>query len=130
MRKPVRVMIASILPVIREGLAEAVAREPDMLVVAVVSALRDIPFACQEHRPDACLIDLMLDEDDLQTVRDIHRSCIPATVVVLTSDFAVGEALESTLGGKMVFVSKTASMVSMLQAVREATSLSDGKTPL
>lgn len=123
-------MIASILPVIREGLAEAVAREPDMLVVAVVSALRDIPFACQEHRPDACLIDLMLDEDDLQTVRDIHRSCIPATVVVLTSDFAVGEALESTLGGKMVFVSKTASMVSMLQAVREATSLSDGKTPL
>jgi hypothetical protein len=41
---------------------------------------------------------------------------------VLTSDFAVGEALESTLGGKIVFVSKTASTVSMLQAVREATS--------
>jgi DNA-binding NarL/FixJ family response regulator len=115
-------MIASTLPVIREGLAEAVAREPNMLVVAVVSALREIPFACQEHRPDACVIDLMLDEDDLQTVRDIHRACAPATVVVLTSDFAVGEALESTLGGKMVFVSKTASTVSMLQAVREATS--------
>jgi DNA-binding NarL/FixJ family response regulator len=122
MGKPVRVMIASTLPVIREGLAEAVAREPNMLVVAVVSALREIPFACQEHRPDACVIDLMLDEDDLQTVRDIHRACAPATVVVLTSDFAVGEALESTLGGKMVFVSKTASTVSMLQAVREATS--------
>jgi DNA-binding NarL/FixJ family response regulator len=122
MGKPVRVMIASTLPVIREGLAEAVAREPNMLVVAVVSALREIPFACQEHRPDACVIDLMLDEDDLQTVRDIHRACAPATVVVLTSDFAVGEALESTLGGKIVFVSKTASTVSMLQAVREATS--------
>jgi DNA-binding NarL/FixJ family response regulator len=122
MGKPVRVMIASSLPVIREGLAEAVAREPNMLVVAVVSALREIPFACQEHRPDACVIDLMLDEDDLQTVRDIHRACAPATVVVLTSDFAVGEALESTLGGKIVFVSKTASTVSMLQAVREATS--------
>jgi DNA-binding NarL/FixJ family response regulator len=122
MGKPVRIMIASSLPVIREGLAEAVAREPNMLVVAVVSALREIPYACQEHRPDACVIDLMLDEDDLQTVRDIHRACAPATVVVLTSDFAVGEALESTLGGKIVFVSKTASTVSMLQAVREATS--------
>ena len=122
MGKPVRIIIASSLPVIREGLAEAVAREPNMLVVAVVSALREIPFACQEHRPDACVIDLMLDEDDLQTVRDIHRACAPATVVVLTSDFAVGEALESTLGGKIVFVSKTASTVSMLQAVREATS--------
>jgi DNA-binding NarL/FixJ family response regulator len=130
MGKPVRVMIASTLPVIREGLAEAVAREPDMLVVAVVSAWRDIPFACQEHRPDACLIDLMLDEDDLQTVRDIHRACAPATVVVLTSDFAVGEALESTLGGKIVFVSKTASTASMLQAVRGTTSLSAGKTQL
>ena len=122
MGKLIRVLIASTLPVIREGLAEAVAREPNMLVVAVVSALREIPFACQEHRPDACVIDLMLDEDDLQTVRDILRACAPATVVVLTSDFAVGEALESTLGGKIVFVSKTASMVSMLQAVREATS--------
>ena len=124
MGKPVRVMIASMLPVIREGLAEAVAREPDMLVVAVVSVLREIPVTCQEHRPDACLIDLMLDEDDLQTVRDIHRACAPATIVVLTSDFAVGEAPESALGGKIVFVSKTASTISMLQAVREATAAS------
>jgi DNA-binding NarL/FixJ family response regulator len=124
MGKPVRVMISSALPVIREGLAEAVAREPDMLVVAVVSALREIPVICQELRPDACLIDLMIDEDDLQTVRDIHRACAPATVVVLTSDFAVGEVLESTLGGKIVFISKAASTVSMLQAVREATDAS------
>jgi DNA-binding NarL/FixJ family response regulator len=124
MGKPVRVMIASMLPVIREGLAEAVAREPDMLVVAVVSALREIPVTCQKHRPDACLIDLMLDEDDLQTVRDIHRACAPATIVVLTSDFAVGEAPESALGGKIVFISKTASTISMLQAVREATAAS------
>ena len=122
MGKLIRVLIASTLPVIREGLAEAVAREPNMLVVAVVSALREIPFACQEHRPDACVIDLMLDEDDLQSVRDIHRACTPATVVVLTSDFAVGEALESTLGGKIVFVSKAVSTASMLQAVREAAS--------
>jgi DNA-binding NarL/FixJ family response regulator len=130
MGKPVRVMIASTLPVIREGLAEVVAREPDMLVVAVVSALREIPSACQEHRPDACLIDLMLDGDDLQTVLDIHRACAPATIVVLTSDFAVGEALESTLSGEIVFVSKSTSTASMLQAVRGTTSLSAGKTQL
>jgi DNA-binding NarL/FixJ family response regulator len=120
MEKPVRIMIASTLPVIREGLAAALAKESDMLVVAVVPSLVDVPAACLVHRPDACLIDLTLEEDDLQTVRDINRACAPATVVVLTSEFAVGEALESTLAGKIVFVSKADSTVSLLQAVREA----------
>ena len=120
MENPVRIMIASMLPVIREGLAAALAKECDMLVVAVVPSLVEVPAACQVHRPDACLIDLTLEEDDLQTVRDINRACAPATVVVLTSEFAVGEALESTLGGKIVFVSKADSTVSLLQAVREA----------
>jgi DNA-binding NarL/FixJ family response regulator len=113
-------MIASSLPIMREGLAVAVAREPDMLLVDVVSALREVPIACQAHCPDVCLIDLMIEEDDLQTVRDIHRACAPAAVVVLTSDFATGEALESTLGGGIVFVSKADPTVSMLRAVREA----------
>ena len=120
MEKPVRIMIASTLPVIREGLAAALAKESDMWIVAVVSSLVEVPAACQRHRPDACLIDLTLDEDDLQTVRDINRACAPATVVVLTSEFAVGEAVEPTLGGKILFVSKAASTVSLLQAVREA----------
>ena len=120
MEKPLRIIIASTLPVIREGLAAALAKESDMWVVAVVPSLVEVPAACQVHRPDACLIDLMLEEDDLQTVRDINRACAPAPVVVLTSEFAVGEALESTLGGKIVFVSKAASTVSLLQAVREA----------
>src|ERR1700734_1760259 len=120
MGKPVRIMIASTRPVIREGLAAALAKESDMLVVAVVPSLVEVPAACQVHHPDACLIDLTLDEDDLQTVRDINRACAPATVVVLTSEFAVGEARESTLGGGIVFVSKADSTVSLLQAVREA----------
>ena len=120
MEKLVRIMIASTLPVIREGLAAALAKESDMWVVAVVPSLVEVPTACQVHRPDACLIDLTLDEDDLQTVRDINRACAPATVVVLTSEFAVGEAVESTLGGKIVFVSKADSTVSLLQAIREA----------
>src|ERR1700744_3301327 len=125
MEKSVRVMIASTLPVIREGMAEVFSREPDMVVVAVVSSLREEPAACGAHHPDACLIDLMLDEDDLQTVRDINRACAPATVVVLTSEFAAGEALESTLGGKIVFISKSSSMAALRQVVRKAAA-SDG----
>ena len=96
MEKPVRIMIASTLLVIREGLAVALAKESDMLVVAVVPSLVEVPAAC------------------------LSRACAPATVVVLTSEFAVGEALESTLGGKIVFVSKADSTVSLLQAIREA----------
>src|ERR1700722_9175460 len=119
MEKPVRIIIASTLPVIREGLTAALAKESDMGVVAVVPSLVEVPTACQVHRPDTCLIDLTLEEDDLQTVRDINRACAPATVVVLTSEFAVGEVLESPLAG-IVFVSKAASTVSLLQAVREA----------
>jgi DNA-binding NarL/FixJ family response regulator len=117
---PLRIVVASALPVIREGLSAAITREPDMLVVAAVSSMRDISIQCPQHRPDACVIDLLLGEDDLQTIRDIHRACAPAALVVLTSDFAMGEAAESALGGKIVFVSKTASMADTLQALREA----------
>ena len=119
MTAPFRVLVASPLPVIREGLSAAVSQETDMIVVGVASSIQGIPDECGRSRPDVVVVDLAPDHDNSRNIREIYRACAPSAVVVLISDPAFKNE-ETNQDDKILFVPKTASTVEALQAIREA----------
>src|SRR6476661_3115100 len=84
-RPPIRVMCVADYPMILEGLAAMIGRQPDMQVVAVASSVDRAVEQYQAHRPDVTLMDLELPvmsaHDDVERALQAGAAaCLPKEV--------------------------------------------------
>ena len=71
--KVTRIMLVDDHPIVREGLAESINREPDLLVCAQAEDHQEALKCFEAARPDLVVIDLMLKSSSgLELIKDIH----------------------------------------------------------
>ena len=83
---PRRVLIVDDHPVMRRGLRELLAGEPDLEVVAEASGRAEALEAADEAAPDLALVDLSLHSvaDGLALVRELHTARPELAIVVVS----------------------------------------------
>jgi DNA-binding NarL/FixJ family response regulator len=125
---PIRVLIADDHPAMREGLAYAVAAQPDMVVAAQSPDGMEAIDRFRELRPHAVLIDLQMPRlGGLEAIEAIRAVDAQAVIVVLTTypgDARVNRALAL---GATSYLLKSSSTAEILNAIRAAV---DGKQTL
>ena len=68
-----RILLVDDHPMVRERLAEAINREPDLVVCAEAADRCGAVAAVESTRPDLAIIDLSLKESSgLELIKDIH----------------------------------------------------------
>lgn len=84
--KPIRVMLADDHPVVLEGMAAIVAREPDMDVVGLARDGQQAVALFQQEQPDVVLMDLRMPQlDGVAAVTAIRAAAPEARIIILTT---------------------------------------------
>ncbi len=118
---PIGIVVVDGHTLIRYGLRELVAGQPDMEIVAECGLAADAPSVLAAFRPQVVTIDVTLpDGDGLQLARELRDRYAELGIVMLTSkdqDDVLFRALET---GVSAFVPKSAPVQELLAAIRHA----------
>ena len=68
-----RILLVDDHPVVRDGLAEAINRTPDLVVCGVADERHQALHTAEETNPDLAVVDLLLkDSSGLELIKDMH----------------------------------------------------------
>jgi DNA-binding NarL/FixJ family response regulator len=117
----IRILIAEDEGILRSTLAELLAREPGLEVVAACPNGREALIEGLAHRPDVVLTDLKMPRiDGVELTRQLQEK-LPETRVVVLTAFDDDENLFAAIkAGAIGYVLKDASLPQIVQAVRAA----------
>jgi DNA-binding NarL/FixJ family response regulator len=105
-RTRIRVLSLDNHPLFREGIARIVSEEPDMVLVAQASTVREAIQQYREHRPDITLMETRLpDQCGIEALKAIRTEFPAARIMVLTScegDVDVRRALKAGASGYLL----------------------------
>ncbi len=115
----IRVLIAEDEGLLRTTLAELLAREPDLEIVATSPDGREALIEALAHRPHVVLTDLRMPRmDGIDLIRQL-REKLPETAIVVLTAFDDDENLFSALkAGAIGYVLKDASLQHIVEAIR------------
>jgi DNA-binding NarL/FixJ family response regulator len=117
---PIRLVLVDDHPVFLEGLAQALSRQRDLVVVGQGTDGTEALALWEEHRPDVLLLDLAMSGlhglDALTRIRQRHPE---ARVLVLTSSDDNQDALAALDSGAAGYVTKAARYDELVAAIRE-----------
>ena len=135
---PIRVALAEDSFIVREGLREVLAAEPEIQVVATCGDLRSLLDAVEAERPDVVLTDIRMppskQDEGIQAAAQLRKSHPDVGVVVLSQYAEPGYALallESGSDGRAYLlkerISDRGQLVSAIQEVAQGGSVIDPK---
>jgi DNA-binding NarL/FixJ family response regulator len=114
-----RILLVDDHALLRIGLRQLLAAEPDFEVVADVGSLREAQDALSMHRPDLLLLDLGLGEDFALGSLPRFRQDWPDTRILVLSSHAEQLYAERVLrAGAQAYVMKSAPPDELLRAIR------------
>lgn len=140
----IRVLLADDQALVRGALAAMLGLEPDIEVVAQVSAADEVLAAARETRPDVALLDVQMPgRDGITAAAELHRELPTCRIVVCTTFGRPGYLSRAMAAGAAGFVVKDAPPEQLVDAVRRvhaglrvvdpalaAESLATGQSPL
>lgn len=114
-----RILIVDDHPIVREGLAQQISREPDLTVCAQAGNASRAMAAVEECNPDLVLVDINLPgRSGLELIRDI-RAVSPKTPLLVLSMHDESVFAERVLrAGGRGYVSKEAGGDKLMEAIR------------
>ncbi len=140
----IRVLLADDQALVRGALAAMLGLEPDIEVVAQVSAADEVLPAARATHPDVALLDVQMPgRDGITAAAELHRELPTCRVVVCTTFGRPGYLSRAMAAGAAGFVVKDAPPEQLVDAVRRvhaglrvvdpalaAESLATGQSPL
>jgi len=115
----IRVAVVDDHPLVREGTAALIDRQPDMEIAGVAASLEELEPILRDGAVEVLLLDLRLGEQSgFDLLRSAHAP-MPAVVVVTSYDYPQYADAALRLGAAG-FVVKTAPTAELLDAIRRA----------
>lgn len=119
LNKLIRVIVIDDHPVVREGLAAMIARQPDMAVVAQGENGKQAIALFKEHRPDVSLIDLrMPGVSGIEAILTIREEFPQSRIIVLTTYDGDEDIYRALKAGVKAYLLKDVFREELLEAIR------------
>jgi DNA-binding NarL/FixJ family response regulator len=117
--KRIRILAVDDHPMLREGIAAAIARQSDMILVGEAVTGREAIEAFRTTRPDVTLMDLQMPEMNGEDAISAIRAEFPAArIIVLTTYKGDAQALRALKAGASGYLLKSAIRKEMMDAIR------------
>jgi DNA-binding NarL/FixJ family response regulator len=124
----IRVLCVDDHPLVREGVALIIAREPDMQVVAAAANGEEAVALFKRERPDVTLMDLQLPVlSGLDAIKEIRREDRDARIIVLTMYQGDEDIHRALSAGAATYLLKDTLSDDLIRFVRE---VHTGRRPL
>lgn len=118
---PTRVILVDDHELIRQGLARAFERDPNMVIVDQAGSVVQALAAYETHKPDVVVTDLQLpDGTGLDIIRSIRQQNVEVGLVVLTMHSGDDHIFAAMEAGASAFVGKDAPSSEVVSAARHA----------
>jgi DNA-binding NarL/FixJ family response regulator len=115
----IRVLAVDDHPLIREGIAHLIAREPDMQLIAEADNGREALRQFRAHRPDVTLMDLQMPEmNGLEAIIAIRSEWPEARIIVLTTYPGDAQVVRALRAGAQAYLLKTTLNTELRQTIR------------
>lgn len=106
MKKAIRVLLADDHNVLRQGMAQALDMQPDIIVIAQAENGNEAVELSQQHRPDVVLMDINMPQmDGVEATRQITAVSPESNIIILTMyrrDDYVFEAIKAGASGYLL----------------------------
>ena len=117
--KRIRILAVDDHPMLREGIAAAIARQPDMVLVGEAVNGREAIETFRATRPDVTLMDLQMPEmNGVEAISAIRAEFPGARIIVLTTYKGDVQALRALKAGASGYLLKSALRKEMMDAIR------------
>jgi len=117
--KRIRILAVDDHPMLREGIAAAIARQSDMILVGEAVNGREAIEAFRKTRPDVILMDLQMPEmNGVEAISAIRADFPAARIIVLTTYKGDAQALRALKAGASGYLLKSALRKEMMDAIR------------
>jgi DNA-binding NarL/FixJ family response regulator len=116
----IRVLCVDDHPLVREGIARKIERQPDMKVVGTAATGEEAVELFKSHRPDVVLMDLQLPRmKGIQAIEAIRREDSDAKIVVLTMYGGDEDIYRAIQAGAASYLLKDTLSNDLVSVVRE-----------
>lgn len=117
--QPIRLLLVDDHPVMRAGMANVLAMDPDFEVVAQADDGETALQLWRQHRPDVTLLDISMGGiDGIETLRSLRRDFPKAKVLMLTSSEASEDVRHALIGGACGYITKNIRAAELAEAIK------------
>ena len=115
----IRVLTVDDHPLLRDGIAAAIRRQPDMQLVGEATNGREAVERFREHRPDVTLMDLQMPEmSGIDAITAIRSEFSTARIVILTTYRGDAQALGAFRAGACGYLLKSMLRKELIETIR------------
>jgi DNA-binding NarL/FixJ family response regulator len=114
-----RILLVDDHPVVRDGLAEAINRTPDLIVCGVADARHQALRTAEETNPDLAVVDLLLkDSSGLELIKDMHVRWPRLLILVVSMQDEQVYAERALRAGARGYITKQQATRNIVAAIR------------
>lgn len=116
---PIRIVIADDHPIVLQGLAALIDRQPGMSIVAQATNGQEAVDRFQQYQPDVAMIDLRMPQlDGVSAISQIRQADPAARIIVLSTYDRDEDIYRGIQAGAMGYLLKDAEPAELLEAIR------------